>query len=109
MKNEREIYIKAFESVAKQASEGHYLTRLIAIMDALKLYAHTDLLLANKMFLENNHKPAGLDELMEDCSNLVVACALRAGCTVEDFKPIAWGLDLNVLEQNNLQSARSES
>lgn len=102
----REWLSSAFKSIEELASSGHYLDRIIAIVDIMGLDKYSKLLRANRDFLEVSSKPAGLDELIEYVSDLILVLALDAGCDANDLKPIAWGVDIGALTRRDVLDAR---
>ena len=103
----KQKYSDKFKAIQKQASSGHYLDRLIAIADATEaMPLQVNILKAFKAQLNANCKPAGLDEYILECTETVLYMAQLYGLESIDIRPIAWGLNLKVLQRWGLESLR---
>jgi hypothetical protein len=100
--------IKALKKVEDKANSGHYLSRLIAIVDAVKMKDEADLLRAHDKYMNQNAKPSGLDALMYDVSTSVLSLADQLGLSDEDLKPAVWGLDYDALKDYSRAHLRSQ-
>jgi hypothetical protein len=99
--------LRAFKKASKATQQGHYLDRMIALTKALDWNDYTDLLNANKVFLNSNHKPAGLDALMAHLSFNIASWSADLGLTTKQVALIAWGVDCDALKQFGYLDARN--
>lgn len=101
-----------FQAIGEQACNGHYLDRLITIVEAINsktdmLAGDLMLLKASREYLRDYCKPAGLDELIYSVSCGVIHIAGHCGLDPIHLAPIAWGLDYDALRDYNLLYLRT--
>lgn len=87
-------------------SSGHYLDRAITLAQVFGLTDSEWLLRANKIFLEKNSKPAGLDALILSVSLSAIYLAKRRKLTKKQLKPLAWAVPYEALKVCNLTKLR---